>query len=193
MTSNGTYEPNFPVYVHDVVDYSDMPHINADYNVAKVFEEQHTPSSKEVVEADVFFTALINYMNKKLSQIRGQSNLSIALFIINRAFECKKWLLKNFFKFSQLFYFPTRPNNLMIPPIYPHHEPPTINSLPASDISQTTIDLLLIQSRVLAFIITMSRTNDLSNPEILNKDRATQYSLDLDVFNPADIYEKLVC
>lgn len=191
--ASGTYEPNFPVYVHDVVHYSEIPHINADIDVAKTFEEQRIPTSNEVIAADVLFTHLINYMNNKLSIIRGQTNLSIALYIINRSFECKKWLLKNFFKFSQLFYYPTRPNNLSIPPNYPHRDPPTIDSLSEADITQTTIDLLLLQSRLINFIKTMSRTNDLSNPELLNKDRATQYTLDLDIFNPIDIYNKLVC
>lgn len=192
MASGGTYEPNFPIYVHDVINYSEIPHINADIKIAKIFEEQRIPTSNEVIEADVLFSSLINYMNNKLSVIEGQTNSAIALYIINRTFECKKWLLRNFFKVSKLFYFPTRPHNTVIPPNYPHQKPFTIDTVPERDISETTIELILLQNRLIKFIMDMSKTNDSSNPEILNKNRATHHTLDLDIFNPEDIFEKLV-
>ena len=166
----------------------------ADSALLDEFRERRLPSNQHFVNADVFFTCIIDYLNSILLNFQPiPSDVQLIRFVINRAFECKKWLLKNYYKLTEFFYHPVKPNNLVIPPLDPTFEKHTLGqALEARPIREHYVPVVLLQNRMLNFLIGMLLIDDPDVTQDLVRTRALIVTLDLDVYNPNDIYLKLV-
>lgn len=166
----------------------------ADTTLLDELEESRLPTNQHFVNADVFFTCIIDYLNSILLNYQTiPSDTQLIHFVINRAFECKKWLLKNYYKLTKFFYHPIKPKNLFVPPLDPNFEKHTLGqALETRPVREHYLSVVLLQNRMLNFLIGMLLIDNSSFTQDILRMRAQVITLDLDVYNPNDIYLKLV-
>lgn len=170
---------------------------DADSKLLDILEAHETPNSADIIRADCLFTAMIIGFNTKLETFSDQPfYATVCRFIINRANECKKWLLCYLYRLNGKFYVPTKgfgpiPNLDPVPHMFPHLDPRY-----REDNNDDMLNMLHVSRRLQQFLMRII----LTTIPMANMDRhdlehyARTYTMDLNLeefTDLASVYHRL--